>query len=72
MVVGEGVMALGTGFSSAIFERGRATSGATVAGVSIVGPAGFWRPKKRLLKSFFGVLMSYLRAGKKENGPNRS
>ena len=38
----------------------------------LVAPAGFSRPKKKIPKSFFGVLMSYFRAGKKGNGPNRS
>ena len=34
-------MALGTGFSSAMLEGGRARSGATLAGVSVVSDAGF-------------------------------
>ena len=41
MVVGEWVLALGTGFSSAMLEGGRARSGATLAGVSVVSDAGF-------------------------------
>ena len=41
VAVREGVMALGTGFSSAMLEGGRARSGATLAGVSVVSDAGF-------------------------------
>ena len=41
MVVGEGVLALGTGFSSAMLEGGRARSGSKLAGVSVVFDAGF-------------------------------
>ena len=41
VAVREGVMALGTEFSSAKLEGGRASSGATLAGVSVVPGAGF-------------------------------
>ena len=35
-------------------------------------PDGVLEAKKKVPKVIFGALVSYLRAGKKENGPNRS